>query len=327
MVQALKHLVPRTHPWIDERPGPLDDAAVVRPPGALRSLVLTIDVITPIVDDPRAFGAIAAANALSDVWAMGGRPEVALSFIGLPNDKLGLEVLAEVMAGLDEACARARCAIVGGHTLHDTEPKCGLSVVGSVDPAHLWSQRAARPGDVLVLTKAIGTGLLAQAARADRADPAAFAEATAQMLALNDVACEVGLELGAHAATDVTGFGLLGHLRHLIEAARVGARLRAADVPLLPTALELAAEDCVPGGTRKNLVYAGAVTRFAPELGEPMRLALADAQTSGGLLLCLPAEVAARAVDTLRARGCARSAVVGELVALAPDEAPHIEVG
>jgi selenide,water dikinase len=215
--------------------GPLDDAAVVRPDAASssRSMVLTIDVITPIVDDPRAFGAIAAANSMSDVWAMGGRPEVALSFVGFPNDKLPLSALEEVLQGVRDACARASCAVVGGHTIGDSEPKCGLAVVGSVDPRRVWSHASARAGDVLVLTKAIGTGVVGQAIKAGSAAPAIVAAATAQMMALNDVACAVGLDAGASSATDVTGFGLLGHLKHMADASGLRAIVEASKVPLL----------------------------------------------------------------------------------------------
>jgi selenide,water dikinase len=296
---------------------------VVRPEGAHRSLVLTIDVITPIVDDARVFGGIAAANALSDVYAMGGRPEVALSFVGFPNDELPDETLAELLRGMHEICTRARCAIVGGHTIADTEPKCGLAVVGSVDPDHLWSQRSARAGDVLVLTKALGTGLVGQAVRAGTAPPTMVAEASAQMLMLNDVACRVGLALDASACTDVTGFGLLGHLRNLVEAAGLGAVLRSSAVPSIDGTLELAGSGCVPGGTRRNLEFASKRTRFAPTVSERMRLLLADAQTSGGLLLCVAPERGDEAVATLRAGGCTRAALVGELRAA---DAPGIEV-
>lgn len=312
-----------THRWIDERPAPLDDAAVVRPEGAERSLVLTIDVITPIVDDPGLFGAIAATNALSDVYAMGGSPEVALSFVGFPDDDLPPEVLREILAGTREACARARCAIVGGHTVADSEPKCGLAVVGSVDPASIWSQAGAQAGDLLVLTKAIGTGLVGHAVKAGTAAPAELEAAAQSMLALNDVAMAVGRTVGAHACTDVTGFGLLGHLRNLVEASRLGARLRAADVPQLPGALAIAERDCVPGGTKRNLRYAAPVTTFSDTLPRTLRLLLADAQTSGGLLLCIPADRGAQALQQLHDQGCNAAAIVGELRASAE---PTIEV-
>ena len=317
LLDVLRTLTPAAHPWIDERPGPVDDAAVVRPEGAARSMVLTIDVVTAMVDDPRAFGGIAAVNAMSDVWAMGGRPEVALSFVGFPNDKLGLEVLAEIMAGMQEAAGRARCAIVGGHTIGDSEPKAGLSVVGSVDPARVWSHRFAREGQALVLTKALGTGLVGQAIRKGTASDELVRAATAQMLALNDRACEVGLTFEATACTDVTGFGLLGHLRNVLEASSLSATIRAADVPLIPGALAVAEAGVVPAGSRRNLTRALEVTHFDAAIPEPLRLLLADAQTSGGLLLCLPEERAASAVSRLRDEGVG-AAVVGALRAGPP---------
>ena len=173
---------------------------MIKPDGG-RSLVLTMDVITPIVDDAHAFGAIAAANSLSDVYAMGGRAEVALSFVGCPTAKLAPGTLQAILEGMTDACMRARCAVVGGHTMKDSEPKCGLAVVGSVESDRVWSQRFAQPGDVLVLTKPIGTGLVGQSVRAGVADPAALALAIVHMTALNDIACEVGRRFGTHACT------------------------------------------------------------------------------------------------------------------------------
>ena len=315
----------------DDGGSPGEPGSAPKPPPG-RSLVLTIDVITPIVDDPRAFGGIAAANAMSDVWAMGGRPEVALGFAGVPTDKVSLEVLGEILRGMQEACARASCGIVGGHTIADSEPKCGLAVVGSVDPARVWSHRSARPGDALILTKAIGTGIVAQAIRAGRADEAMIAAATAQMLALNGPACEAGLASGATSCTDVTGFGLLGHLRNLVEAAGVRATLRASAVPLMEGVLPFVEEGVVPGGTKRNLAYAAPVTEMAAEVSEAMRLLLADAQTSGGLLLCVPGDRAEEALRRLRDAGCTRAALVGELFHPAPggggdqESAPRIRV-
>ncbi len=316
---------------MSDAPGPLDDAAIAHvcsddgvPHPGVRALVLTMDVITPIVDDPRAFGAIAAANALSDVYAMGGRPELALSFVGFPSDKLPIEVLAEILQGMRDTCARARCAIVGGHTVVDPEPKCGLSVTGSVDPARVWSHRSARAGDVLVLTKRIGTGIAGQAIRAGKADAALVARVTEQMTRLNDAACAVGLALGATSCTDVTGFGLLGHLKHVVEASNVSAHLTSSAVPFVDGVRAFVDEGLVPGGTRRNLRYAAPITVFAESVPEPVRLLLADAQTSGGLLLCLPPANAAEALRRLHDAGCDGAAQIGELTA--PAGPPQITV-
>lgn len=272
-----------------------------------------MDVITPIVDDPRSFGAIAACNALSDVYAMGGRPELALSFLGVPSDTLGLEVVREILAGVHDVCARARCAIVGGHTMKDSEPKCGLSVVGSVEPERVWSQRFAREGQALVLTKAVGTGLLGQSVRRGDIPPDALDAAVRRMTQLNDVACDLGRRHGVTACTDVTGFGLLGHLRNLTEASLVEVEISAGEVPVLPGALALAGEGCVPGGTRRNLDYAGAVTTFDERIDSAMRLVLADAQTSGGLLLSLPEQAAPSLVHDLVAAGVEDARIIGRV--------------
>jgi selenide,water dikinase len=252
---------------------------------------------------------------MSDVWAMGGRPELALAFVGFPTDVLPLDALAEVMAGLSDACARASCAIVGGHTIADGEPKAGLAVTGSVDPARVWSQRDARAGQALVLTKAIGTGIVGQAIRAGKAPEALVATATAQMIALNDRAAEIGLAVGASSSTDVTGFGLLGHLKHIVESSGVGADLVASAVPLLEGVTELAAGGIVPGGSKRNLTYAASITDFDDTVSATTRLLLADAQTSGGLLLCVPDQVADETAARLRDAGAPFAARIGTLVA------------
>jgi len=280
--------------------------------GFRQALVLTMDVITPIVDDPRAFGGIAAANALSDVYAMGGQPQLALSFIGFPSDKLPIEALAEILQGVRDVCARAACAIVGGHTLVDPEPKCGLSVTGSVDPHRMWSHKTARAGDALVLTKRVGTGVAGQAIRAGKASDALIAAVTAQMLRLNDTARDVGLALGATSCTDITGFGLLGHLKNIVEAAALTARLDAANVPLIEGVRAFVEAGLIPGGSRRNLTYVSPATAFADTVPEALRLLLADAQTSGGLLLCLPQANAAEAVRRLIDAGN-EGAIIGTL--------------
>ena len=297
---------------MDSRTGPLDDAAVVRPEGAERSLVMTVDVVTPMVDDPETFGAIAAANALSDVYAMGGVPEVALSFIGFPSDVLPLSMLRSIIVGMSETCMRAGCAIVGGHTVIDPEPKAGLSVTGSVDPMRVWSQRGGVAGQSLVLTKALGTGILVNAFKKNLVEPADFEAAVVQMRTLNARARDLGAEAGATACTDVTGFGLLGHLKNLVEASGVVAHLDVSRIPLLRGVLALATAGAVPGGSRKNLRFAESVTRFGEQVSEATRLVLADAQTSGGLLLTVPEEVAEALSEQLRAEGHA-AAVIGKL--------------
>ena len=291
-----------------------DDAAVVRVAGD-RALVLTTDFFTPIVDDPYDFGRIAAANALSDVYAMGGRPLWCLSLVGWPRDKLPLEDLGEVLRGAADVVARAGAVIVGGHSIDDPEPKFGLVAVGEVHPDRVMTNDAARPGDRLVLTKPIGTGVIATAIKRGTAPGDVITAAVASMTTLNDGAALAALAASVRAATDVTGFGLLGHLRSLLLASGVAAELSAAAVPLLPGARALAEAGSIPGGTRRNLDSVAATTTFDASLDEASRLLLADAQTSGGLLLAVAETHLAALLEGLRVNGAPASAVVGRVVA------------
>lgn len=267
------------------------------------------------MDDPRIFGAIAAANAISDVYAMGGMPQIALSFVGFPTDKLPLSMLGEVLIGMQQTAAKAGCAIVGGHTIADGEPKAGLAVLGNIDRNRIWSHKNAKAGDILVLSKAIGTGIVGQSVRAGRADDDLVSRAAAQMTQLNQSAMEAGIAAHAHACTDVTGFGLLGHLKHIVEASGLSATVCASDVPLIEGVLELAFAGLVPGGSRRNLQYASGIARFEGDVEDTLRLLLADAQTSGGLLLCVPPEHARACLNQLHQNGCDNAAIIGSLQA------------
>ena len=314
-----------------------DDAAVVRAPGGGRDLVLTADVIAPLVDDPETFGAIAATNALSDVWAMGGEPRFALNLVFFPDDQLPLEVLDAILAGGGRACEAAGVAIVGGHSVRDPEVKFGLSVTGDVAPGELWSNRTARPGQALVLSKALGTGVIGQAIKKGQASEESAAAAIASMTTLNQIGARIGRAHGATAATDVTGFGLLGHLRNIVRGSGVSARVELDRLPLLPGALDAMRAKLCPGGSKANRAYVAEHVRWrgggplAPEpsgdaWAEPRELLASlacDAQTSGGLLLCVPAERAAACVEELRAGGLP-AAQIGEL--LEAGGAPGIEL-
>jgi selenide,water dikinase len=291
----------------------MEDAALLRPESG-PGLVFTVDFITPIVDDPTTFGAIAAANSLSDVYAMGGSPQVALAVCGFPEDRVSTRVLAEIFRGGRDKAAEAGCAIVGGHTVIDPELKYGLCVIGSVDPERCLSQGGGRVGDRLVLTKPIGFGIVAQAVKKDRVTPRQLEQAVAAMTLLNAGARDAALAAAARSATDVTGFGLLGHLHHLALGAGCAARLEAAAVPSLSFVRDLLADGLVPGGTRRNLSYVEPHAVFAPELPEAERLLLCDAQTSGGLLVAVPPEGEARMLDELRRQDTPARAVIGELV-------------
>ena len=272
--------------------------------------MLTVDFFTPIVDDPYDYGRIAAANALSDVYAMGARPLCALAVAAFPED-LDPSIIATILRGGADVAAEAGIAIAGGHTVKDDEPKYGLSVTGVVHPGRVVRNDTGRPGDTLVLTKPLGTGILTTARRNDEIGEAELAPAVASMVALNRTASEVATQFQISAMTDVTGFGLLGHLREM-TANRLGAKIDAAAVPLLPNALALAARGVMPGGTRTNLAAAraGGAT-FAGELPAGLDAVLCDAQTSGGLLIAVDAGDAVPLVDALRAAGVTHAAIVG----------------
>ena len=293
---------------VDARGG--DDAAVIRQDGD-RALVLTTDFFTPIVDDAYTFGRIAAANALSDVYAMGGRPLWCLNLVGWPREKLPLDQLAEVLRGGAEVVAQAGAAVVGGHSIDDPEPKYGLVVVGEVRPSAMTTNAAARPGDVLVLTKPIGTGIVATAIKHGAASEAAVAAAVAAMTTLNDGAARAAAAAGVRAATDVTGFGLLGHLKTMLAASGAGARLWAGAVPLLPDARRLAEAGHLPGGTRRNLDAVAGIAIFDDGVGPLDRLLLADAQTSGGLLLAVRPEALGTLLAELGRERAPAAVVVG----------------
>jgi selenide,water dikinase len=243
-----------------------------------------VDFFTPIVDDAQDWGRIAAANALSDVYAMGGTPLTALQIIGWPRDRLPLDLLGDVIDGALEILAEANCTVVGGHSIDDPEPKYGLAVTGLVRTDELMTNAAAHEGDRLVLTKPIGTGVISTAIKAGTCPADVRSSAIASMVELNAAAALAAGQAGVRAATDVTGFGLLGHLAEMMRASGRSAELEADAVPLLPGAMTLAEAGSVPGGTRRNLGAATGFTDFGP-LAPPMRTLLADAQTSGGLLL------------------------------------------
>lgn len=290
-----------------------DDAAVYRLSDD-RALVATVDFFTPIVDDARDWGAIAAANALSDVYAMGGTPLFALNITGWPRESLPLALLGEVLAGAAAVCAEARCAVVGGHSIDDREPKFGLAVVGEVHPARVWSNAGARPGDALVLTKPLGTGAITTALKRGLVDQAGTAAAVASMRALNAAAAAAGRTVDVHAATDVTGFGLLGHLRNILNASGVSARVQAHAVPVMPGVHALVAAGAVAGGSRRNLEAMDAVT-WGDGVADTDRIVLTDAQTSGGLLFSVPPHSVEPLLRALEAAATPAAALIGAIEA------------
>jgi selenide,water dikinase len=313
LAQVLRHVPSFGDPNILVDAATRDDAAVYRL-SAERALVATVDFFTPIVDDAATWGRIAAANALSDVYAMGATPLFALSLVGWPRETLSLELLGETLDGMAEIAARARCPIVGGHSVDALEPHVGLVVLGDAHPDRLLTNAAARPGDLLVLTKPLGTGILSTALKRDRLSEAELAEAVTSMTTLNAGAARAALAHGVRAATDVTGFGLLGHLGNIVRGSGVGARLTMDRIPLLARARELAESGVVPGGTKRNLDAATEV-RWGEGLAASDRLLLADAQTSGGLLLAVAPERLEGLLAALAAEGTLARAVIGEITA------------
>ena len=314
------------------RPKPLlvgtetrDDAAVWKL-DANRALVATVDFFAPVVDDPRDYGWIAAANSLSDVYAMGGTPLYALNVVGWPRAQ-ALELLGEVLAGGAAAAREARCPIVGGHSIDDPEPKYGLAVTGLVHPKRILSNAGAKPGDILLLGKTLGTGIAVSAIKKGVAGPDLTSAATAQMKQLNRAAGEVYRKhwKSVRALTDVTGFGLLGHLDSAMRAAKARALIDAAAIAVLPGIRELARQDVIPGGTKANLQFIAERTTFPREMDEADRLVLADAQTNGGMLAAVDARAAAKILKALADAG-APARAIGEVVRLRRGEEPGIDV-
>jgi selenide, water dikinase len=288
-----------------------DDAAVYRL-SADRALIATVDFFTPIVDDAKSWGAIAAANAISDVYAMGGTPLFALNLVGWPRGKLPWELLGEVIAGAAEIATRAGCLMLGGHSVDDPEPKFGMCVIGEAHPDRLLTNSAAQPGDRLVLTKPLGTGILTTAAKRDLIDAATLAPAVESMVTLNAGAMRAALASGVKAATDVTGFGLLGHLGNILRSSQVGAHLSFSMLPLLPSALDLAGRGGIPGGTERNLAAAASVV-WDESLSAAERYLMVDAQTSGGLLLAVAPARLDELVQRLKEEKTLAAAVIGEI--------------
>lgn len=310
---VLARLTAPTDPAVMVSAATSDDAAVYRLRDDL-ALVQSVDVITPLVDDPYQFGAIAAANALSDLYAMGARPLFGLNIVGFPVRRLPVHVLSAILQGAADKAAEAGVSLVGGHTIEDGEPTFGLAVTGVVHPDRVVRNDTARPGDALVLTKPLGTGVIATAVKRGLADETTAHAAAVLMATLNRGAAEAMVDVGVHACTDVTGFGLLGHLREMAAGSGVDVSLSASQVPVLSAARTFAGADVVPGGTRNNLSHVTPHIDFAPALSHPDRLLLADAQTSGGLLISLPAARTAALLDALQAHGIPEAARIGTVL-------------
>lgn len=289
-----------------------DDAAVYRLNDET-ALVQTVDYFTPVVDDPYTFGQITAANALSDIYAMGAKPLLALNIIGFPVKLLSLDVLVEILRGGADKVKEAGAIVVGGHSIEDQEPKYGLAVTGIAHPDHIITNATARPGDALILTKPLGTGIINTAIKGKMADSAASNAAVNLMTALNDRAARVMVDLGAAACTDVTGFGLVGHLYEMLAASGVGGRMFLPEIPVLDQVRPLAELGMAPGGAYRNLEFLAEWLRWDADIKDIDRLILADPQTSGGLLIAVSADRAEEMVSSLQEAGVA-GALIGQII-------------
>ena len=272
-----------------------------------------MDFFPPIVDDPWSFGAIAAANSFSDVYAMGGKPILALNLVCFPTE-LPVDILGEILKGGAAKAKEAGALIVGGHTVNDQEPKYGMAVTGLVQPGKQVTNAGAKLGDKLVLTKPLGTGIITTAGKNGVADPDTITRAVQVMAALNREASEAMMEVGVNACTDVTGFGLLGHLQPMVAASGLSARIHLSQIPLIEGTRELVQAGVAPGGTHRNLDSIDKVTSWDASITQEDKLLLSDAQTSGGLLISVPGDKLQQLIESLSGRGVAEMAVVGELV-------------
>ena len=299
--------------------GTPDDAGVVLVRSDL-AVVQTIDVFGPVVDDPYAYGRIAAANALSDLYAMGVTPLTALAFAGFP-EALSHDLAAKILLGGADTVVEAGALLIGGHTIRDAEPKYGLSVTGFAHPDAIVTHGGAKPGDCLVLTKPLGTGILTSALKRGQLDAGEVTRVTEIMATLNREAAQAAVSHRVHAMTDVTGFGLLGHLGEMCDASGVAAEVRMSAVPVMEAVWPLVEGGCVPGGSRRNLQYVSNHCHFDVRLSEAERLVLADAQTSGGLLIAVPEDRCESLVQALQAGEVAESALIGRVLAAQPGRA------
>tara|TARA_B100000678_G_scaffold281960_1_gene280334 strand:- start:159 stop:1103 length:945 start_codon:yes stop_codon:yes gene_type:complete len=290
-----------------------DDAAVVRLDDG-KLLVQTVDFFTPIVDDPYQFGQIAAANSLSDIYAMGAKPIFALNIVGFPINDLPNEMLTTILQGGADKAKEAGIPTVGGHSVDDKEPKYGLVVTGEVEEKNIVTNKSATPGDVLVLTKPLGTGIIATAIKKGVVKNDVIRAAVESMSALNELASKIMVELGVKTATDVSGFGLLGHLNEICEASKVSAEIKYDDLPLLPGVNKLASDGIIPGGTKRNLSFAESFTQFLEDRTKIEKLITSDAQTSGGLLISLPPDSAKMFIKKFNERSPIKAQEIGNII-------------
>ena len=289
-----------------------EDCAVV-PIDDDNYLLQSVDFFTPIVDNPYTFGQIAAANSLSDIYAMGGMPQHALNIAEFPSDDLPLDILTKIMQGGLEITKKAGIPILGGHTIKDPVPKYGLVVTGSVEKKHLTLNSTAKAGDVLILTKPLGSGIIATAIKKDEAPKSIIEEAVNVMIKLNRGSAKAMNAVGVNACTDITGYGLLGHLLEMCNGCKVSATIEFNEIPLIQGVYELAQKGFIPGGTKRNLDYVSPKVNFSKNMSQEQKYLLADAQTSGGLLISVLQEKADELVEILDINNCLTSSMIGKV--------------
>lgn len=324
MAQVLRQLPQIYDPNILVGTNTADDAAVYKVNDSL-AIVQSVDYFTPVVDDPYTFGLITAANSLSDLYAMGAQPLFALNIVGFPSKKLSMDVLAEILKGGAAKAAEAGINVIGGHTIDDPEPKYGMVVTAVINPSQVVTNAGAKAGDMLVLTKPLGLGIITTAMKKGLVSQEVIAEAIEVMSTLNKGAAEAMVKVGVNACTDITGFGFLGHLHEMAKASRLGARIFLADVPVIQETWNLIKNQSgvVPGGTRRNLEFLKEDLIINPDISETDLLVLADAQTSGGLLISVAEEKLPNLLQGLKEAGVQTIAIVGKMV---QDDAFKLEI-
>lgn len=278
------------------------------------AIVQSVDILTPIADDPYIFGQIVAANSLSDIYAMGAKPISALSIICYPTDKIDNKIIVRILEGVADKVKEANACIIGGHTLKDTEMKCGLAVTGLVKPDKIVTNNKANSGDKLILTKPLGTGIISTALKANLAPVEAIKKINDSMCQLNKNACDAMLKVGVSSATDITGFGLLGHALEMTEASNVSMIIDASQVPVIKETLDLAKMSLFPSGSIMNFEFVKPNAQFAENISRELQLLLCDAQTSGGLLISVPKERSETLISLLVEKGVTSAGTIGEII-------------
>ncbi len=291
----------------------MDDAAVYKI-DENTAIVQTVDILTPIADDPYIFGQIVAANSLSDIYAMGAKPITALSIMCYPTDKIDTRIVGRILEGVADKVKEADACVIGGHTLRDTEMKCGLAVTGFVKPDKIITNNRAHSGDRLILTKPLGTGVISTALKADLAPAEAIEKVNDYMCQLNKNACDAMLKIGVSSATDITGFGLLGHALEMAEASNVSMVINTSKVPLIEETLDLAKMSLFPSGSMMNFEFVKTKVQFAHNINSELKMLLCDAQTSGGLLISVPKERSEFLLNSLIEKGITSARIIGEII-------------